>query len=502
MITLKKLLENIPNCQVKGSDDILITGISSNSKMIAPGNVFIAKAGKTYQGSLYIPEAIQSGACVVVTDCFDPSLTNSVQVIHPHVASIESDLAASYYQHPSQELLMVGITGTNGKTTTSYIVKDLLERLFGSYCGLIGTIEYVLGEQRYPATRTTPDVTTNHKMLREMLKQGCHSAVMEVSSHALDQGRVDHIDFDVAIFSNLTLEHLDYHGSMENYGKAKKRLFQQLGKNRSQKQKAKWAIVNQDSPWTPYLIEDCSASILSYGIEAPADLQATHIRLGQHGTRACVIYQGKSVECEWPLVGRFNIYNCLAAMAVALSQEIPLERVVSYLSKIPFIRGRLQPIKNALDLKIYVDFAHSDDALLNALVTLKEVQKTSGCLIVVFGCGGDRDRTKRSKMAQVCEKYADFCVVTSDNPRSEDPHKICEEVIMGFKNPEIYHVEVDRREAIQQAILRANPEDIILIAGKGHETYQIFAHHTLPFDDCQVATEICAQLASTRLKSV
>lgn len=492
---LKKLLKDLPECQVKGSKDILVTGISANSKLIAPGNLFIAKKGKTYDGGHYIPEAIQAGASVIATDLFDPSLKQVVQIIHPHLSSIEGALAANYYQHPSQALLMVGITGTNGKTTTSFIIKNLLDCFIGP-CGLIGTIEYIVGEHRYQATRTTPDVTTNHKMLREMVSQGCRSAVMEVTSHALDQGRVDKIDFDIAIFSNLTLDHLDYHGTMENYGNAKKKLFDQLGREKSKKKQAKWAIVNQDSPWTPHMLQGCSANILSYGIDNQADLKASNICLEQQGTRATLTYRGQSMNCYWPLVGRFNVYNCLAAMAVGLSQDLPLETVIAYMSKMTFVRGRLQPVENQLGLQIYVDFAHSDDALLNVLATLKEVKTQLGRLIVVFGCGGDRDRTKRPKMAEACESYADLSIVTSDNPRSEDPQKICEEIVAGFSNPNTYLIEIDRRAAIQKAIELARPDDMILIAGKGHETYQVFAHKTIEFDDCKVAADICAHLAS------
>lgn len=488
MMKLSDVLKGISDYEVKGSKDILITGVSAHSKHIVPGNLFIAKKGKKESGASYIAEAIQAGASAIVTDCFDSLLPDVVQVIHPHISSIESALVANYYQQPSQKLLMVGVTGTNGKTTISFIVKHLLDQFFGP-CGLIGTIEYIVGGQRYLATHTTPDVTTNHRLLSEMVSQGSQSAVMEVSSHALDQGRVDKIDFDVAIFSNLTLEHLDYHGTIESYGRAKKRLFQQLGKEQSQKTRAKWAIINQDSPWTPQILEGCTAQVLSYGIEIAADLQATQLKFDQYGTRAKVVYQGQMVDCYWPLVGRFNVYNCLAAMAVGLTQNISLESIVNQIAQVTCVRGRLQQVKNCLGLKIYVDYAHSDDALLNVLKTLKEILPQAGRLIVVFGCGGDRDRSKRPKMAQACERYADFCIVTSDNPRTEDPSKICEEIITGFTRADVYQVEIDRRVAIQKAIAFAQPQDIILIAGKGHETYQIFADHTIEFDDCKVASE-------------
>lgn len=497
---LKELLKDIkeiPNSQVHGSIDTVITGISSNSKLIAPGNLFIAKKGKTADGAKYIPEAIAAGASVIIAEQFHPEFAQVVQMIHPNVASIESTLAATYYQNPSQRMFMVGITGTNGKTTTSFIIKNLLDRIYGP-CGLIGTIEYIVGSHRYKATHTTPDVATNHKMLREMVDQGCHSAVMEVTSHALDQGRVDKIEFDVAIFTNLTQDHLDYHGSMEKYGEAKQRLFQQLGKTNCGKKTAKWSIVNQDSPWTPHLLRGCSANIFTYGIDNHADLQASQILLEQDGTRAKLTYQGQTVDCFLPLAGRFNVYNCLAAIAVGITQGIPLDLILGCISQFSFVRGRLQPVKNQLGLKIYVDFAHTDDALINVLETLKEIQNEEGRLIVVFGAGGDRDKTKRPKMAQACERYAHHCIVTSDNPRSEDPRKICDEVIAGFTKSNRYEVELDRRAAIQKAIEQADPNDIILIAGKGHEAVQIFAQQTMEFDDCKVAEDICAQLYERR----
>lgn len=495
MIKLKALVKDISGLEIKGSDELLIKGMSSNSKAIFPGDLFIAKKGKTFDGAKYISQAIEGGACAIATDVYQPSFRQVVQVIHSDISSIESLLASRFYQNPSQELYLVGITGTNGKTTTSYIVKKLLEHFFGS-CGLIGTIECLIGELRYPSSHTTPDVITNHKILREMTIQKCHLAVMEVSSHALVQKRVDQINFDVAIFTNLTLEHLDYHETMEAYGKAKKILFQQLNET-GEKKRLKWAIVNNDSPWSPLMLEGCSANILTYGIENDSDLQASDIHLEQDGTYAKVSFMGKHVDCFWPIVGRFNIYNCLAAIAVCLTRDIPLDLIASQMRQISEIRGRLQAVKNSLGIQIYVDYAHSDDALLNVLKTLVELKNSSERLVVVFGCGGDRDRSKRPKMARACEIYADFCILTSDNPRSEDPVKICEEARVGFTKSTGYEVEIDRRAAISKAIKWARPGDMILIAGKGHEAVQIFAHKTIEFDDCQVASEICSFITSS-----
>jgi UDP-N-acetylmuramoyl-L-alanyl-D-glutamate--2,6-diaminopimelate ligase len=314
---------------------------------------------------------------------------------------------------------------------------------------------------------------------------------MEVTSHALDQHRVAEIEYDVAVFSNLTLDHLDYHHTMEEYCKAKNRLFQHLGRGEIKKRHVKAAVINGDSPWHTQITSGCQQPILTYSIEGKADLQASHIQLDQRGTLLQLTYQGKTTPCHFPLVGRFNIYNCLAAIGVALTRNYSLESILERMTTLPPIRGRLEPVQNALNLKIYVDFAHSDDALSNVLSCLNELKK-EGRIITVFGCGGDRDQSKRPKMAEVSEQLSNFTIVTSDNPRSENPEAICQAIARGFKKKESYTIELDRRQAIQKAIEIATPKDIILIAGKGHETYQIFAHKTVEFDDCKVAADICS----------
>lgn len=488
---LKKLLKDIPIQQIKGSKEIEITGICINSKLAAPGNLFVAKKGRTNDGAQYIPEAISAGASAILSDMYDPSLKEVTQLIHPDIQAIEALLALHYYQFASQELFMVGITGTNGKTTTSFLVKHLLDRLSGP-CGLIGTIEYIIGQHRYQATRTTPDVAANHKMLREMVIQGCSSAVMEVTSHALDQGRVKHIDYDVAVFTNLTVDHLDYHHTMENYCLSKSKLFTSLESNSAKNKKpfAKTAVVNADSPWHPRMLEGCRSNVLTYGINNPSDLQASDIDMKGIGTTFKMSYHGKTVTCHSPLIGRFNIYNVLAATAVALTRGYPLEKIVETIRSFVSVSGRLEPVPNALGLKIYVDFAHSDDALTNVLECLQEI-KATGRIITVFGCGGDRDQTKRPRMARACEELSDICILTSDNPRSEDPAAIAEQAMKGFQHKEKHLVVLDRYAAIERAIEIATPDDVILIAGKGHEPYQIFAHKIIEFDDRKVAAQIC-----------
>lgn len=493
---IKKLIKDIPVLQVKGSKEIEISGICVNSKLVAPGNLFIAKKGRSTNGAQYIPEAISAGAVAVLTDIYDPFLKDVTQIIHHDIASIEGLIAANFYRFASDELFMVGITGTNGKTTTSFLVKHILDQL-EKPCGLIGTIEYIIGDHRYQATRTTPDIAANHKMLREMIVHGCGSAVMEVTSHALDQGRVMHIDYDVAVFTNLTLDHLDYHHTMDEYCSAKNKLFTSLRCDAAAKKKkpyVKTAVVNGDSLWQSRMVEGCPAKIVTYGIENDsADIRATDIQLTPTGTRFDVCYQDKKVPFLSPMVGRFNVYNVLAATGVALSRQMDLETIAATIKTFSSVAGRLEPVPNPLGLKIYIDFAHSDDALTNVLECLQEFKQ--GRIITVFGCGGDRDTSKRAKMAQASEAISDISIITSDNPRSEDPKTIAQQIIQGFRRKESYFVELDRYEAITLAIKMATPEDIILIAGKGHEPYQIFAHKIIEFDDRKVAAQICQKLA-------
>ncbi len=492
---IKRLVKDIPLLQVKGSKEVDITGVCSNSQCIAPGNLFIAKKGRQHDGTRFIPEAIAGGAAAVLSDIYDPSLKNIVQLIHPNIEVAEALLATRYYNFPSERLFMVGITGTNGKTTIATLLKHLLDSVDIS-CGLIGTIEYIIGPHRHHASRTTPDLCANQKMLAEMVREGCEAAVMEVTSHALDQGRVVNIDFDVAIFTNLTPEHLDYHQTMEQYAEAKRLLFCNLYHTSDKKVGLSQpvAIVNYDCPWHTKLLEDCQARVLTYGLSKEADLYAKDIQLSAEGSRFSLEYQGEQALFQIPLAGRFNVYNALAVIATGLCKGIALQTIADSLTRFTSVPGRLEPVPNPLGLKIYVDFAHTDDALENTLSCLQELKK--GRLITVFGCGGDRDRGKRPKMAKVSEALSDMTIVTSDNPRSEKPEDICSEITRGFSNNAHFMVELDRREAIQKAIYLAQPDDIILIAGKGHERQQIFAHQTIEFCDVSVARELCEDIAT------
>jgi UDP-N-acetylmuramoyl-L-alanyl-D-glutamate--2,6-diaminopimelate ligase len=469
---LSKILKDFPRIKVKGGKEIELTGISSHSKSVSPGNLFVAKRGSLHDGARFIPDAIASGAKAILTEVYDPTL-DVTQLICPDVSQMEGALSKVIYEDPSSKLFCVGITGTNGKTTTSYFIKQLLDKFKGP-CGLIGTIEYIIADHRYPPTHTTPDVATNHRLLREMVQVGCQSCVMEVTSHALEQSRVYGIEYDVAIFTNLTQDHLDYHKTMQTYADAKSKLFSSLNPEAV-------AIVNNDCPYSKQMVQKCRGKILTYGIDTSSDLMAKKIQLSPNGTSCTICYQGQEVPFSWPLCGRFNVSNVLACLALGLTINIPLSSLKSFMETIAPPPGRLEPVPNDKGISIYVDFAHSPDALKKVLECLTEMKK--GKIFVVFGCGGDRDKTKRPLMARVCEEMADLCIVTSDNPRTEDPEAIINDIIKGFTNKNSYIIEMDRADAIGRAIELALPNDIVLIAGKGHEPYQILGHQTVEFDD-------------------
>jgi UDP-N-acetylmuramoyl-L-alanyl-D-glutamate--2,6-diaminopimelate ligase len=488
---LKNLIKSLPNLQIKRLKEIEISGVCSNSKLVAPGNLFIARKGRSDHGVNHIHEALAAGAVAIVSDIYDPTLRDITQIISPDVTALEGVLAARYYNFPASQLFTVGVTGTNGKTTISFMVKHLLDSL-QLPCGLCGTIEYIVGQHRYRASHTTPDPCTLQKLMREMVLQGCQSVAMEVSSHALTQGRVDQVDFDMAIFTNLSPDHLDYHRTLEEYGNAKKRLFDNLNSTpKGVFPRGKQAIVNSDCPWHSELIKDCPVAHFHYGLSPSADLYADDLELSLQGSSFTVHCQGEHVRCFSPFVGRYNIYNYLSAMGVGILRGEPLAKVAAIMEQLPPVAGRLERIPNELGLTIYVDFAHTADALENMLKSLQEFKK--GKIFIVFGCGGDRDRSKRSAMAAVCDKYADLSIVTSDNPRSEKPLSICQEIVKGFSSEERYTLEVDRRKAIALAIGMATAADMIVIAGKGHESYQIFDRQTISFSDQLVATELCAE---------
>ena len=462
---LKRLLKDL-DVDVKGSREIEVTGLSSHSQFISPGSLFIAKRGGTFDGTEFIPKAIETGAVAVLTDFYNPFLHGIVQIVTPNVAKIEALLAKRYYGTENTPLFLIGITGTNGKTTTAYLIHHLLPK-----CGLMGTIETIIGKQRFPAQLTTADVVTNHKILKEMAEEGLNAAVMETTSHALDQNRVEEVRFDVGVFTNFSQDHLDYHKSMDAYLKAKLKLFDQ----------SKLAIYNRDD-----LAVEKFDKGMTYAIDADADLKAENISVSLEGTTFDLLYKNRVVKVSSPLIGQYNVYNVLAAFAVLLSKGESLASMKKKLMTFPGIPGRLERIENPQGIHLFVDFAHTPEALLKVLETLESVKR--GKIITIFGCGGERDQGKRLLMAEAAEKYSDQVIVTSDNPRGEDPLEICNDIAKGLKQEAI--IEVDRRSAIERGIFMAKENDTVLIAGRGHEPFQKIGGRRIPFDDRQVAYDI------------
>jgi UDP-N-acetylmuramoyl-L-alanyl-D-glutamate--2,6-diaminopimelate ligase len=479
---LKTLLAATAHSSILGPADRQVESIAYDSRRVQKNTLFVALRGEKSDGHHFIDQAVEKGATVIITDheVRNPRAT-TVQV--PNTRTALADLAATFYDRPARRLKLAGVTGTNGKTTTTFLLKHICEKA-GLRCGLLGTVRYEIGERILPAIRTTPESLELQELLAQIVNAGCKAATMEVSSHALAQERTRGIDWDVAVFTNLTQDHLDFHGTMQAYFDAKTKLFTGLAQQQGKKKPA--AVVNLDDRYGEMLIERLGGSVpvITYGMSARADFRASNYRAEFSGTSYQLDARGKSYLVRVPLIGRFNVSNSLAAIAAANGLGISIRDAVLALAKSPQVPGRLEAVQVKRQFQVFVDYAHSDDALLNVLKTLRELSPRK--IIVVFGCGGDRDRQKRPLMARVADQNADFSIVTSDNPRKEDPEAIIADVEKGFRSDR-YEKIVDRTEAITRAISLAQPRDIVLIAGKGHETYQEFADHTIPFDDIRIA---------------
>jgi UDP-N-acetylmuramoyl-L-alanyl-D-glutamate--2,6-diaminopimelate ligase len=479
---LKTLLSTISVRQIIGPSDRSVESIAYDSRRVQRNGLFVALRGEKFDGHNFIGQVIEKGASVIVSERAD-EFPRTTCVVVENTRPALADLSAAFYGFPVRKLKMAGVTGTNGKTTTTFLIQHICENA-GLRCGLIGTVRYQIGERILPAARTTPESLDLQELLAQMINAGCRAAAMEVSSHALAQERTRGLEWDVAVFTNLTQDHLDFHGTMENYFKAKAKLFTQLGQQ--QRKRKPIAIVNIDNRYGEQLLSKIGKKIptITYGMSARADFRASNYRIEFGGTSYQLDARGKSYLVRVPLIGRFNVANSLAALAAANALGIALREAVLSLGKSPQVPGRLEMVPAKRQFQIFVDYAHTPDALLNVLKTLRELGPRR--LVVVFGCGGDRDREKRPLMAQVVDRNADHAIITSDNPRKEDPEEIIAEVETGFRSKR-YEKIVDRTEAINRAIGLAQPRDIVLIAGKGHEAYQEFADHTIPFDDIQVA---------------
>jgi UDP-N-acetylmuramoyl-L-alanyl-D-glutamate--2,6-diaminopimelate ligase len=463
-----------------------ISGVTDDSREVRPGWLFVAVAGHDADGHQYINQAIATGAAAVVAQRQVGDTGGIPLILQPDTRVAAARLASTFYGlddlAASGRLRTVAVTGTNGKSTFCYMTRALAEAA-GHPCALLGTIEYDLIRRTLSASVTTPGPVALARYIAEAVAAGARMVVMEASSHALDQRRTDGLRFDVAVFTNLTGDHLDYHGDMDTYLAAKKRLFDGLAKGAT-------AAVNVDDPVSERILAGCAARRLTYGLNPLADIRARIAEITAEGSRFELTTPVGSTEIHTRLVGRHNVVNCLAASSAGIALGLDLTTIRRGLESVRCVAGRLEPVSRpgaADDPTVLVDYAHTDDALRNVLSALRPLSRAQ--LVVVFGCGGDRDRTKRPRMARVAAEYADRIVVTSDNPRTEPPEAILEQIVAGFDNRSLQRVtiETDRRKAIAEAIGGAAPGDIVLIAGKGHENYQVLGRTRIPFDDRAVA---------------
>jgi len=478
-----------------GDHGILVKAISDDSRSIREGGVFVAVKGEHVDGHRFISAAMKAGMAALVSE----QAATDMPIPFVRVADSKKALGllgSRFYGEPSSRLRMVGITGTNGKTTTTYVCKALLEGV-GRRVGLIGTVAYQIGNETLPASHTTPGALQLQELLAKMVAGGCTTAVMEVSSHALAQDRVAGCEYDVAVFSNLTQDHLDFHHTMEEYFQAKLRLFTGLtGTVKPHKR----AIVNSDDPAGERIAQLCHVPVWTYGMKAKADIRAEQVRLSLGGTTFVAATPAGSFPVESHLVGEHNVYNLLAAIGVALHEGATPDQVREAATHVTNVPGRFERVTAGQAFTVVVDYAHTEDALVRLLAAAQTLK--TGRIITVFGCGGDRDRGKRPKMGAAAVRYSDVVILTSDNPRTEDPLSILQEVETGViaalkERPAVCYQKVaDRREAIAVAIREAREGDMVLIAGKGHEDYQIIGTEKVHFDDREVAREAIERLGT------
>ncbi len=473
MIDLKKLLDALPAARIRGNPGGAVHDIVSDSRQVKSGDLFVAIRGSRQDGHQFAAEAIRRGAVAVVVEN-GTMVKEAVAVSVPDTRQALACLAAEFYGRPAERLTLVGITGTNGKTTISRLVKSALE-MAGHTVGLIGTIEYLIGEERMPARLTTPDSLELNRLFAEMVSRGVTYAVMEVSSHALSLERVFGLPFTVGVFSNLTRDHLDFHKTEEAYEQAKRRLFEGLDWSRSK------AVINRDDPAGRRMMEASRAPVISYGFDRESSIWADCVSLSSQGSGFTVHGPDFDFPLSLGLLGRFNIANALAAVGVGYALDMDLSQVRKGLEQVRTVPGRFEQVECGQPFAAIIDYSHTPDALEKCLLAAREL--TRGSLIVVFGCGGDRDRGKRPVMGEVAGRLADTVIMTSDNPRSEDPEMILDDIEKGLRGPDGHERIVDRRQAIGRAIELAGHGDCVVIAGKGHEDYQIIGQERLPFSD-------------------
>lgn len=483
---LKNILNNIDFKLEKGSLEVEINEIKYDSREIERDNLFVAVSGFELDGHQFIEQAIKNGAAAVVVEKELPDYQNGVSYIKvDNSRRAMALLAKNFFEDPLAELDLIGITGTNGKTTTSFLLYNILKEYAGS-AALFGTIKNVIGEQVLDSSRTTPESVDLYRYFSQMREKGVKYGVMEVSSHALDLYRVEGMDFAAAVFTNISPEHLDYHKNLENYREVKSRLFSQLKPNQ-------FAVINSDDANAEYISDRSAGKNYFYSLDSSeADLYTLNYQLHQRGMEYRTAGRVESLF-QLNLGGIFNIYNSLAAVLTADLLGIKEETIQKALSALRAVPGRFEIINAGQDFQIVVDYAHTPDGMKNVLETAAAMEKKR--LIVLFGCGGDRDRSKRPAMAALAEKYADYSIVSNDNPRSEDPEKIFAEIRAGFSEDfKAYEIIADRRKAIKQAVQMAQKDDLVMLLGRGHEKYQILKNKKIELDDRKAAYQAAAEV--------
>ena len=477
---LSKLLEGIHILAATADLNLDVTGVSYDSRTTRPGDLFVAMTGFAADGHAFIGKALEAGAAAVLCEKAPAEEVPYLQVENSRRAL--AVLGANFFGHPAREMTMVGITGTNGKTSSTYLLKAVLEQALGAKVGLIGTNQNMIGNEILPTERTTPESFELQKLFARMRDAGCTHVVMEVSSHALALDRVYGVEYQVGVFTNLTQDHLDFHKTMEEYCDAKALLF---GSCRT-------GVVNADDPWTGRLLRNASCRVYTYAEQAAADLRAENIRLEADHVSFTAVTEDEKVPVRVNIPGGFMVYNTLDVLGAALALGVPLERAAAILAGVPHVKGRVEVVPTpGRDYTVLIDYAHSPDGMVNVLTSVKGFAK--GRTIALFGCGGDRDKTKRPKMGRVAAEIADFVVVTTDNPRTEKPADIIADILPGLEGSDTPYVVVeDRVEAIHWAMDHAQPGDVIVLCGKGHETYQEINHVKHHMDEREIVADYLA----------
>ena len=494
MKTLKDIISTLDVQQVQGNENVSIQDITADSRAVKPNSLFIALDGATVDGHNYIDKAVAAGAVAVIVSK-PVAVPNDVCVIT--VADTRQAMMVCvpyFFDYPANRMRMVGVTGTNGKTTTTHMIRHILKAQ-GHKVGVIGTVHIMIGDTSYPIHNTTPDVVDLQHILHQMVQENVEYCVMEVSSHALALGRVSGVEFDTAVFTNLTQDHLDFHKTFENYLAAKCKLFEQVSAPNQVKDN-KGAVINIDDSYGHRVMEKTTAPTITYSTLGKGTLNASDVHMSTKNSQYTVNYKGESYPVSMNTTGLFNVYNTLAAIGACLQEGVSMEAIDTALKTFSSVPGRFELIEEGQDFAVVVDYAHTPDGLQNILETAKAIKENR--IIIVFGCGGDRDATKRPIMGRIAAEYGDKIYVTSDNPRTEDPVQIVKDVEVGVKEAlrdgTSYEVIVDRREAINHAIHDAKAGDIVIIAGKGHENYQILKNETIHFDDREEARKALKEI--------